>query len=154
MTSCTLLLVDDEPDLLDALAQRLRVRGLKADTACSGEEALKRLKFAPEIDAVLLDIAMPGLDGLHTVAAIKKFYPLVEVIMLTGDDTVYSAITSLQHGAFDYLIKPVDLEELLSKVERAVARRKSRQNQILDARMKPYLSSRERDKLISEILLK
>jgi DNA-binding NtrC family response regulator len=152
MTACTLLLVDDEPSFLEAMAERFRLRELTIFCAASGPEALDRLAQAPGIDVVLLDVSMPGMDGIETLTRIKQRYPLVEVIMLTGAASVPTAIDSIKCGAFDYQTKPVDLDSLLGMVEQARSKRRRKQDKLLDARMHPYLTKRQREELIASIL--
>lgn len=154
MTSFNLLLVDDEKPFIETFAQRLRRRGFAVDCAFSGMEALDRLEKNDTIDVVVLDVKMPDLDGMKTIQILKKKNPLVEVIILTGHATIHSAIDAMKFGAFDYLTKPCSLDDLISKAKRAVTRKKEREAKILNARMKPYISERERDELISKILEK
>ena len=152
MTSFNFLLVDDERPFIKTIARRLRQRGFTVDCAFSGMEALNRLEKNDTIDVVVLDVKMPDLGGIKTVKTLKKKHPLVEVVMLTGHATIHSAIEALKFGAFDYLTKPCDLNDLISKAKQAVSRKKEREAKILSARMKPYISERERDELISKIL--
>ena len=152
MASINFLLVDDEKGLIDAKAQRLRNKGFRVECAYSGKEALERLQEDDTIDVVVLDLIMPVLDGIETLKAIKAMLPLVEVVMLTGHADVQSAVEALRLGAFDYLIKPCELDDLLSKAKQAAARKKQRENDLFGARTKPYISKRERDTLISDIL--
>ncbi len=152
MSSFSFLLVDDEKTFVETIARRLRQRGFTADCAFSGTEALNRLKKDDTVDVVVLDVGMPDPDGIKTVETLRKKHPLVEVIMLTGHATVHSAVEALKFGAFDYLTKPCDLNDLIYKAEQAVSRKKEREAKILDVRMKPYISERERDELISHIL--
>jgi DNA-binding NtrC family response regulator len=152
MNSICFLIVDDEKEFVEIIARRLRHRGYRVDCAFCGTEALKKLEKENGIDVVILDIRMPDLDGIKTVEKIKKKYPLVEVIMLTGYATVHSAVEALKFGAFDYLMKPCDLNYLISKAEHAASRKKNREDKIRDVRMKPYISARERDELISHIM--
>ena len=146
------LLVDDEEIFVVTIAKRLRLKGFIVDVATSGAEALDRLETGNTIDIVVLDIQMPRQDGISTLKRIKTEYPLVEVIMLTGHATVQSAVDAMKRGAFDYLIKPYDLEALLEKADNAVSRKRYREEKIADARSRPYISDREREDLISEIL--
>jgi DNA-binding NtrC family response regulator len=152
MNSICFLIVDDEKEFVEIIARRLRHRGYRVDCAFCGTEALEKLEKENGIDVVILDIRMPDLDGIKTVEKIKKKYPLVEVIMLTGYATVHSAVEALKFGAFDYLMKPCDLNYLISKAEHAASRKKNREDKIRDVRMKPYISARERDELISHIM--
>jgi len=116
--SIKLLVVDDELDFLETLMKRLRKRGVHVQGVKSGEEALECLGREP-IDVVILDVKMPGMNGLETLKAIKAKHPLVEVIMLTGHANVETAVTGMELGAFDYLMKPMDIDELLYKVQDA-----------------------------------
>lgn len=152
MSSVCFLLVDDEKEFVETIARRLRHRGFRVHCAFSGTEALKRLEEEAAVDVVVLDVRMPDPDGIKTVEKIKTKYPLVEIIMLTGHATVHTAVESLKLGAFDYLMKPCDLNDLISKAKGAVSRKKEREAKIRDVRIKPYISEREREELISRIL--
>lgn len=152
MTACTMLLVDDEPSFVEATAERFRLRDLTVICASSGQEALDRLEHLPGIDVVLLDVSMPGMDGIETLTRIKQRRPLVEVIMLTGVASVPTAIDAIKRGAFDYQTKPVDIDSLFGMVEQALSKRRRKQDKLLDARMRPYLTKREREELIAAIL--
>jgi DNA-binding NtrC family response regulator len=136
MIEPTILMVDDEVGFLEALSRRLNKRGVTVRTATSGSEALDDLAGggATTTDVVLLDVKMPGMDGLETLAAIKEHHPLLEVIMLTGHATVESAIEGMKRGAFDYLMKPCDLDVLMEKLTAAAARRREQEEKILEAR--------------------
>jgi DNA-binding NtrC family response regulator len=152
MTSASLLLVDDEQSFVEILTQRLLKRGFAVTYALSGRGALSCLEEDESIEVVVLDVKMPGMDGLDTIKMLKQTRPLVQVIMLTGHATVKSAIEAMKFGAFDYLMKPCDLDELIDKVNEAAKRKRNYENQILEARTKPYISDRERDKMIAKIL--
>jgi DNA-binding NtrC family response regulator len=123
----SVLLVDDETEFLETLVKRLRKRNLSVHGAGSGEEALKCLDAEP-IDVVVLDVKMPGMDGIDTLREIKKSHPLVEVIMLTGHASMEVAIAGMELGAFDYLMKPMNIDELLYKLQDAY-KKKSLQRQ-------------------------
>ena len=112
------LLVDDEKEYLETLIKRMKKRDLDASGLRSAEEAFEWLK-QNMVDVVVLDVRMPGIDGIQALREIKKSYPLVEVIMLTGHASVEVAIEGMELGAFDYLMKPVDLDDLLYKIEDA-----------------------------------
>ncbi|MDR3554934.1 MAG: response regulator [Syntrophobacteraceae bacterium] len=112
------LLVDDEKEFLETLVKRLVKRKLDASGVGSGEEALQALKQKPA-DVVILDVKMPGMNGIETLREIRRNHPLVEVIMLTGHANMEVAIEGMEIGAFDYLTKPVDMDELLYKVQDA-----------------------------------
>jgi len=118
MDAIHVMLVDDEAEFLDTLMKRMRKRNLNITGAGSGEDALSLLNRRP-VDIVVLDVRMPGIDGLETLKKIKKQYPLIEVIMLTGHASVEVAVQGMELGAFDYLMKPMDFDELLYKIEDA-----------------------------------
>lgn len=121
------LLVDDEVEFLETLEKRLRRRNMEVTVATSGEQALEVLgERSP--DVVVLDVKMPGMDGIETLKEIKRRAPLVEVVMLTGHANVEVAIQGMEMGAFDYLMKPVDIDELVYKLQDA-HRRKSLQEE-------------------------
>ena len=117
------LLVDDELDFLDSLSQRLRLRGFEVLTASSGQQALDLLGTAA-VDVVVLDVRMPGMDGIETLRLIKEQQPLTEVIMLTGHADLPSSLEGMRFGFFDYLTKPVHLTELIDKIRDAHRRRR------------------------------
>lgn len=152
MTPISFLLVDDEQEFIEVIARRLRQRGYEVECAFSGQAALDRLEMGGIIDVVVLDVKMPGLDGIQTVKRIRKKHPLVEVIMLTGHASVQSAVGAVKHGAMDYLQKPCDIEDLIAKAQKAAQRKKMREDKLFEARTKPYISERERSELISKIL--
>jgi two-component system, OmpR family, response regulator len=112
------LLVDDELEFLATLVKRLTKRGLNIRTAKNGEDALKIIG-EKVIDVVVLDVRMPGIDGIQTLREIKKKDPLMEVIMLTGHARLEVAIEGMELGAFDYLMKPADIDELFYKLQDA-----------------------------------
>jgi two-component system OmpR family response regulator len=122
MEKFKVLIVDDELDFLEAIITRLKAREVEVAGAESGYQALEMLD-KQDFDVVILDIKMPGMDGHETLREIKKNKPLVEVIMLTGHASVESGIQCMQLGAFDYLMKPVGLDELLEMIRRAYDRK-------------------------------
>ncbi|MDC0336388.1 response regulator [Pseudodesulfovibrio sp.] len=126
MSGIKVLLVDDEEQYIMALNKRLTKRGMVVQEAHSGEEALDMLQDF-EADVVVLDVKMPGMDGLTALHKIKTRWPIMEVIMLTGHASVEVAIRGMELGAFDYLMKPVEFEELLYKLEDA-SKRKAHQD--------------------------
>lgn len=136
MAIANVLLVDDEAPFVETMTKRLTRRDLSIITAYSGMEALERLKEHDNIEIVILDVKMPGMDGIETLVEIRKKYPLVEVIMLTGHATVESAIDGMKQGAFDYLMKPCDIDNLIFKVGEAAAKKRQHEDKITEARMK------------------
>ena len=111
-------LVDDEVEFLETLEKRLRKRNLQVSCSRSGEAALEFLVAHP-VDVVVLDVKMAGMSGIQTLREIRRKSPLVEVIMLTGHANIEVAIEGMELGAFDYLMKPVDIDDLLFKVQDA-----------------------------------
>jgi len=122
MESFNVLLVDDEGEFLDTLVKRIQKRKVNATGVNSGEEALAFLEKSP-VDVVVLDVRMPGMDGIETLRALKRQHPLTEVIMLTGHASLEVAIEGMELGAFDYLMKPVEIDDLLYKLQDANKRR-------------------------------
>ncbi|MCD6305659.1 MAG: response regulator [Deltaproteobacteria bacterium] len=134
------LLVDDEKDFVDALAERLSMRNYDVTVALRGEEALDKLRQY-NFDVVILDVRMPGIDGNEVLSEIKRIKPLTEVIMLTGHATVESAIEGMKQGAYDYLIKPCETEDLVTKINRAYEKKAEHEERIREARVKEIISS-------------
>ena len=118
MAQYRVLLVDDEEEFVSALSERLILRGIEVDSALNGEEALARL-VEKEFEVVILDVMMPGLGGLQVLRQIKTTHPNTQVILLTGHGSTREGIEGMRLGAFDYLIKPVDIEEMLEKMKEA-----------------------------------
>ena len=118
MADYRVLLVDDEEEFVSALSERLTLRGIEVDSALNGEEALARL-VEKDFEVVILDVMMPGLGGLEVLRQIKLIHPNTQVILLTGHGSTREGIEGMRLGAFDYLIKPVDIEEMLAKMKEA-----------------------------------
>ena len=112
------LLVDDEKDFRQILAKRLKRRGIHVREADRGETALQMLAESP-VDVVILDVKMPGMDGIECLRRIKETQDLTEVIMLTGHADIQGGVEGIKAGAFDYLSKPVELEHLVRKIKQA-----------------------------------
>ena len=129
MEKMKMMLVDDEERFLSTTKKLLSRKGYDVLTATSGTEALEELR-AHNIHVVILDVKMPGMDGIETLKAIKRTYPLVEVIMLTGHGTVDSAVEGLKSGATDYLTKPTDVQDLIEKAEEAFEKRQVLEDKI------------------------
>ena len=123
METLKLMLVDDEKRYLQTTAKLMKKKGIEVVTAQSGEQALDLLR-THDVHVVILDIKMPGMDGFKTLRAIKTLYPQVEVIMLTGHATMDSAIEGLQFGAFDYVMKPADIDDIVNKAYEAFEKRR------------------------------
>jgi two-component system NtrC family sensor kinase len=113
-----LLLVDDEEDYRETIAKRLKVRGFIVFEASNGREAIDALSREP-VDVVVLDVKMPVMDGMEALYHIKKDFPDIEVIMLTGHASPQDGVEGIKSGAFDYLCKPIEFEHLMSKIEQA-----------------------------------
>ena len=129
MENINVLLVDDEVEFLETLVKRLTKRGLNVLAAKSGQEALSIIR-AKKIDLVVLDVRMPGIDGVQTLREIKVLDPLMEVIMLTGHASIEVAIEGMELGAFDYLMKPADIDELFYKLQDAFKKKTIQQEKI------------------------
>lgn len=136
-----ILIVDDEPDIRDMLKTLMETEGYAVGTASNGLDALEAFQAEP-CDVVLTDIKMPGMTGLQLLRRVKAIDKSVEVIMLTGHGTVESAVEGLKQGAFDYLLKPCDMDTLLKKVTEAASRKRAQENKIIEARMKDITSRR------------
>jgi DNA-binding NtrC family response regulator len=139
MREFTVLVVDDEQEFRDITVKRLEKRGLKAKGAESGEKALEVLEHG-HIDVVLLDVKMPGIDGIETLRRIRSLKPLVEVVLLTGHASVDSGIEGMKLGAFDYLMKPIELEPLMEKLADAYEKKRLHQEKIEQAQMKRHMA--------------
>jgi DNA-binding NtrC family response regulator len=141
MEKASILLVDDETAFLDAMKRRLSKRGFRVETAESGMEALELLEDKHNsIEVVVLDVKMPGIDGIDTLREIKRKFPMVEVVMLTGHATVGSAIEGMKLGAFDYLMKPADIDGFSNTVMDAAGKRRQQEQKIIEARMRAITS--------------
>jgi DNA-binding NtrC family response regulator len=132
MDDINVLLVDDEREFVELLAQRLEKRGFQAVAAFDGDEALAKLS-RQEFDVVVLDVVMPGKDGIQTLREMKSSKPLTEVIMLSGHASLETAIEGMQHGAFDFLVKPPDMGDLVEKINRAFVRKSEHEERIRKA---------------------
>ncbi len=141
MADTYILLVDDEVPFVETMTKRLNKRGLQVISSLSGEKALKMIDSNRNLDVVILDVKMPGMDGIQTLQEIKKHFPLLEIIMLTGHATVESAVEGMKLGAYDYLMKPCDIDELISKVQEAVTKKREHEERIRDAAVKNALST-------------
>jgi DNA-binding NtrC family response regulator len=135
MIKPVVMLVDDEEGFVDAMAKRLGKRDLEILTAFSGPEALKKLAQNDKVDVIILDVKMPVMDGVETLREIKRVHPLIEVIMLTGHATVETGIEGMKLGAFDYLVKPCEINQLMAKVQDATSKRRAHEEKITQARI-------------------
>ena len=122
MKNMKVLLVDDEEEFVKALAERLKMRDLRSDTVLDGEEALSFVEDQ-EPDVMVLDLKMPGIDGMEVLRQVRKAYPKIQVIILTGHGTEKHEEEAKRLGAFDYLEKPVNLDVLVKKMKAAYRRK-------------------------------
>ncbi len=129
MKKIRILVVDDESDFRETMVARLMRRNLSAQGAASGVSALELIKAEP-FDVIILDLKMEGMDGIMALRAIKKYEPLIEVILLTGHGSAESSIECMELGAFDYLLKPYDFEMLLEKIQHAYTKKAVREQKI------------------------
>ena len=133
MEGFKILVVDDEADFLETIVVRLKKRKLDATGVTSGEAAIELLKNEL-FDVILLDVKMPGgIDGIEALREIKKIQPLAEVVMLTGHASMETSIEGMKQGAFDYLLKPMKLENLLEKMTEAFENKSMQDKKIRDA---------------------
>nr|NJM03635.1 response regulator [Desulfobacula sp.] len=137
-----LLLVDDEKAFLDTITKRLEKRELDVSAVYSGKEALAEIEKNKAVEVIVLDVKMPEMDGIQTLIELKRKAPLVEVVMLTGHATVETAIDGMKLGAFDYLMKPCDIEVLIGKVKGAAAKKREHEEKITEARIKEITERR------------
>ena len=136
MARCRILVVDDEADFTETIVKRMQRRGLDTAGVTSGEKALGMIAQRV-LDVVVLDIRMPGgMDGIRTLREIKRHQPLVEVILLTGHASVETSVEGMKLGAFDYLLKPVKLEDLMHKIGEACAKKAMHEEKIRNARIR------------------
>lgn len=119
MESLKVLLVDDEEDFVFTLAERLELRGIQAFTATSGDEALQLVE-AESPPVVVLDVKMPGISGVEVLKQIKTSYPHIQIILLTGHGSTQDGIRGMRLGAFDYMMKPVEIDELIDRMVEAL----------------------------------
>ena len=140
MEKLKLMIVDDEERFLATTQKLLQKKGVDVVTASSGADALEKLR-AHSVHVIILDVKMPGMDGVATLREIKRQFPMVEVIMLTGHATVESAVEGLKTGAVDYLMKPADLDQILEKANDAFSRRIGIEEKIRVARMRGLMKT-------------
>ena len=125
MSTDRVLLIDDEVEFLEILAERLRARGLEVEVAYSGMDGVKKSQVT-KFDAVVLDFAMPGMDGIATLKALLAGTPDLQVMLLTGQATIKTAVDATRLGAVDILEKPMDITTLMEKIREARARHVAR----------------------------
>ncbi|MDY0351002.1 MAG: response regulator [Desulfobulbaceae bacterium] len=133
------LVVDDEKDFLEMTVKRMQKKGIDCVGVMSGNEAVEKISNE-NFDVVLLDVKMPGMDGVETLREIKRIKPLVEVIMLTGHASVESGIEGMKLGAFDYLMKPMELDKILETIQDAYKKKSLQEEKIIQAQIKRDLA--------------
>lgn len=138
MDSFRLLVVDDEEDFLETLVKRLNKRNIDATGVPSGEKALEIINEKP-FDVVVMDVKMPGLDGIETLRELKKVNPGIEVIILSGHASVDAAMDGMKLGAYEYLLKPCELEELIEKIDRAYELKTDREERARKAEIRKMI---------------
>jgi DNA-binding NtrC family response regulator len=136
-----ILIVDDEADFLEVMAERMTHRGVHVATAPSAQEALRQVE-AGSFDAVILDLKMPEVDGLETLKAIKARQPEAQVILLSGQATLQDGIAAMKLGALDFLEKPADMNVLMEKIRKAQARKMLVVERRAEEKVKKIVSSR------------
>ena len=135
MSLFSVLVVDDEEEFREMAVKSLKKRDLECFSAPDGDTAIEMVKET-NYDVVLLDVKMPGRDGIETLREIKALVPMVEVVMLTGHASVESGINGIKFGAFDYLMKPIDVDVLVEKLSAAYERKRTQQAKIEMAQIK------------------
>ncbi|MCU0561710.1 MAG: response regulator [Desulfobacterales bacterium] len=138
-----LLLVDDEERFRTTMSKRLNEKGYEVADVGSGMEALDYIRSHP-VDVVILDIKMPGLSGVETLAEIQKLGLGIEVLLLTGHATVPTAIEGMRLGAHDYLMKPCEFDHLVQKIDEAAKIRRERQERLRKAEERALLDKMEK----------
>jgi DNA-binding NtrC family response regulator len=135
-----ILIVDDEEEFVEALSERLTIRDYDVATSLDGDDAIEKVKKY-NFDVIILDVRLPGIDGVDVLKKIKESKPISEVIMLTGHATVETAIEGMKLGAYDYLMKPCETDELISKINGAYEKKVAQEERIREAKVKNIISS-------------
>ncbi len=141
MTALRVLLVDDEKDFTDTLAERMAARGLQADVCADGAEALE-LARSKTYDAVVLDLAMPGMDGIATLKGLLANNPDLQVILLTGRATLQQGLEAIKSGAMEFLTKPPDIDRLIEKISEARTKRERLTEQRIEKTLSEILRTK------------
>ncbi len=124
MEPVRVLIVDDEGQFVEAVVERLRLRGFEADGVTDGKDAIASLTEKPR-DVVLLDVKMPGVGGLEVIKEIKEKWPKLQVVLLTGHGSTRDAEAGMQLGAFKYVMKPVSIEDLTTVLREATEQKRN-----------------------------
>ncbi|KJS32890.1 MAG: chemotaxis protein CheY [Desulfatitalea sp. BRH_c12] len=135
------LLVDDEKDFLSVMSERMAARGMDVTAADSAEEALAQVESGG-FDAIVLDLMMPGMDGIETLKAIKQRNPTLQVILLTGHATLEKGIEAMKLGAMDFVEKPADLDQLTQKIKQAQAKKMVLVEKRMEEKLKSIITSK------------
>jgi len=135
------LLVDDEKDFLSVMSERMAARGMDVTAADSAEEALAQVESGG-YDAIVLDLMMPGMDGIETLKAIKQRNPTLQVILLTGHATLEKGIEAMKLGAMDFVEKPADLDQLTQKIKQAQAKKMVLVEKRMEEKLKSIITSK------------
>lgn len=135
-----ILLVDDEKEFVELVAERLASRDFDVTCVHSGEEAVQKISEF-NFDIAIVDMLMSGMNGIDTLREIKRIKPLTEVILLTGHADVASAIEGMKQGAYDYLTKPCEISDLVVKLGKAYERKTEHEDRIRAAKVKELISS-------------
>ncbi|NNG00183.1 MAG: response regulator [Desulfobacteraceae bacterium] len=138
MTTEKVLLVDDEVDFLETMAERLQTRGMDVTTVDKADEAFEKIQ-AEDYDAVILDFLMPGMNGIEALKALKKKRPDLQVILLTGHATIEKSVEAMKLGAVDFLEKPADIEALTEKIKEAQTNKMLIVEKKMESRIKDVL---------------
>lgn len=132
MEGINVLLVDDELEFVETLSKRLSKRGFNVSFVTRANDALEKIKTG-QFDVAIVDVRMPEMDGITLLSEIKQLKPLIEVILLTGYASVQSGIEGMKKGAFDYIMKPADIDELVKKIRDACERKRQQEDKITKA---------------------
>ncbi len=135
------LIADDEKEFIETLAQRLEMRDFAVTTVDSGGAAIE-IAEKINFDVIILDVQMPEINGIEALKKIKEHTPLTPVIMLTGEATVENAIQGMKLGAFDFLIKPTEMDRLADKIKQAHAHKHAHEERIRQAEIENILRTR------------
>ncbi len=135
------LLVDDEVEFTEALAERMQARGLEVETCDSGQSALDTAR-QKDFHAIVLDLAMPGMDGIETLKRLRAEHPDIQIIVLTGHATVEKTVEAMKLGALDFLEKPADIKDIMEKIEQAKGKKSILMTEEYEKKMKDIMNKK------------
>ena len=141
MANAKVLIVDDETEFSAVIAERLQARGFAVDTAESGPDGIAKIKETA-YDAIILDLAMPGMDGIETLQEMLKIDQTLQIILLTGHATLQKGIEAVKLGAGDFLEKPADIDALVGKVNEAQQKRIASFQENLEKKMSDIMKKK------------